>query len=187
MNGSSWLDHTFDNYQEVAKDDVPAVQRGILNFTGGLTVTDNPATGSTDVALSGVLALDQSTFGINGRVISKVVEGATTDDNPVDAVLYTLAPDERADVRVTAWAGSDTSNGVFLCDARRQIGRNGTSAAAACTGDVNENDVKIPLNDNNFQVVFSGNNVIGEYNGTGTEHQNWIITATITVVKKGGT
>jgi len=53
MNGSSWLDHEFDNYQVVAKDDAAAVQRGILNFTGAVTVTDNPSTGSTDVAVAG--------------------------------------------------------------------------------------------------------------------------------------
>jgi len=53
MNGSSWLDHNFDNYQVVEQSAVAVVQRGILNFTGAVTVTDNPANGSTDVAITG--------------------------------------------------------------------------------------------------------------------------------------
>jgi len=53
MNGSSWLDHNFDNYQVVEQSAVAVAQRGILNFTGAVTVTDNPANGSTDVAITG--------------------------------------------------------------------------------------------------------------------------------------
>lgn len=53
MNGSSWLDHNFDNYQLVEQDASAVVQRGILNFTGAVTVTDNPSNGSTDVAITG--------------------------------------------------------------------------------------------------------------------------------------
>lgn len=53
MNGSSWLDHNFDNYQVVEQNASAVVQRGILNFTGAVTVTDNPSNGSTDVAITG--------------------------------------------------------------------------------------------------------------------------------------
>lgn len=131
--------------------------------------------------------IDEMIFGENERVISKIFERTSTDDSGETIVLHTLDPNEQIDITVTAFAGTDIAGEVFLIDLRRQLGRNGSSNVAACTGDVNEATVKVGHNDNNANITFTGTTVGCFFNGTGGEDQNWTIEVTITRVQKGGT
>jgi hypothetical protein len=75
-------------YQNVESNSGAENQRAALNFTSGLTVTDNPGNNSTDVALSdtgvtpGAYTIVNATVGADGR-LTAITNGTPSTYNPI--------------------------------------------------------------------------------------------------------
>lgn len=159
----------------------------IVEVDGPSFIVTVTGIGGVPVDGPGDVPVDEAYFGVNRKAKSFLFEKTSTDDSGETFTIYALSPNEAADISVTVMANTDVSAEVYLADLRRQLHRNGSSNVAACTGDINQEDIRIAHTDNDVQLTFSGVNAQLFIQGTGGEDQNWTIIVTVTSVQKGGT
>lgn len=132
----------------------------------------------------GVVELDDATFGVNDRVLSKIVELTTNDTTPGQdyyTTIYAIPAGTVIDCTATALVVNTSDASVDLIDIRAQFQRNGSGAAAA----IGTPDETIKINgiDQSIHFTLSSNDLQVHIQAAGGDVRHWTLTITITNVQ----